>query len=156
MNTKLSTQPELIACARSWNIPISLKHSVEISKLLRYKKINLAKQWLEEVILGQRAVPYTRFKHNVGHRAGMAAGRFPEKAAREFLRLVKSVEANAQVKGLNSSHLKICKIIANRASLPLTGSRFRYSTKRTNLEIEVREQAEKKEQKTTAMAEAKA
>lgn len=128
-----------IAVARALNLPFSSKHGMEISRALRYKNTTFAKQFLEEVIVLKRAVPFTRHFHNVGHKPGMSSGRYPIKAAKEFLHLVKSVEANAQSKGLNVSALKITKIIANKASVPFTGGRFRRATKRTHLEIEVRE-----------------
>ena len=127
------------AQAKSLNLPISTKHSVEICNSLRYKRTDYAKQFLEEVIGLNRAVPFKRFNRDMGHKAGMAAGRFPQKAAQEFLSLVKSVEANAQFKGLNTSNLKITKILANKASVPATGGRHRSGTKRTNLEVEVKE-----------------
>jgi len=141
---------EHLASAKAQNIPVSTKHSVEISRHLRYKKTTFAKSFLEDVIRLRKAVPFYRFDQDLGHKAGMAAGRFPQKAAKEFLRLVKSVEANAQSKGLNSSALKITKILANKASIPLTGGRHRRGTKRTHLEIEVREISAKKEKREKA------
>jgi len=139
--------PEHFASAKALNLPISAKHSIEISKSLRYKSTDYAKRFLEEVSVLKRAVPFNRFNRDMGHKAGMSAGRYPQKAAKEFLKLIQSVEANAQFKGLNTSHLKIVKIIANKASVPVTGGRHRYGTKRTNLEVEVKEAAKKKEVK---------
>lgn len=141
------TSPEHSARASANNLPISTKHGIEISRFLRYKSVAEAKKLLEEVIALKRAVPFRRFKRDIGHKAGMAAGRFPKKAAGEFLGLMKAVEANAQFKGLDSSNLKIVKILANKASVPLTGGRHRRGTKRTSLEVEVKELAAKKEKK---------
>ncbi|MBI2151754.1 50S ribosomal protein L22 [Candidatus Woesearchaeota archaeon] len=129
--------PAHLAMARALNLPVSTKHCIEISNFLRYKKTDLAKQLLEEVIAEKRAVPYKIFNDNVGHKPGMMSGRFPQKAASEVLKLIKSVEANAQNKSLDTNNLKITKIIANRASVPFTGGRHRTATKRTHLEIEV-------------------
>lgn len=136
-----------MAFAKALNLPISTKHGIEISNYLRYKKTTFAKNFLEEVIALKKAVPFITFNNNVGHKAGMSAGRYPQKAAKEFLSLVKSVEANAQMKGLNSSSLKITKLLANKASEPMTGGRHRRGTKRTHLEIEVKEIAGKKEKR---------
>ena len=48
------------------------------------------------------------------------------------------------MKGLDTANLKITKILANKASIPMTGGRHRRGTKRTHLELEVREFANKK------------
>ena len=149
MTTKKTANPEHFARANSFNVPISTKQSIEISKSLRYKRTNYAISFLEEVIGLRKAVPFKTFNRDMGHKAGMSSGRFPQKAAKEFLRLVKSVEANAQFKGLNTSNLKITKLVANKGVVPITGGRHRRATKRTNLEIEVKEVSgkEKKEKK---------
>ena len=133
-----------MATATFKNISASTKHCVEISNALRFKSTNFAKKYLEGVIQQERAVPFRRFYHNVGHKVGMSAGRFPVKAAAQFLMLLKSVEANAHVKGLNTTHLKIVKLIANKASTPFTGGRMRTKTKRTHLDIAVAEITESK------------
>lgn len=134
---------ESLARAFSRDLPVSTKQCVEICSYLRYKRTNEAKKILEEVIGLRKAIPFKKFKMNIGHKAGMAAGRFPQKAAKEMLRLIKSAEANAQFKGLNTANLKITKILANKASIPVTGGRRRTKTKRTHLEIEVKEVKEK-------------
>ncbi len=147
---KQSVGKEHLATAKSLDLHISSKHSVEICNSLRYKTTAYAKKFLQEVTELKAAVPYRRHVRNVGHKAGMSTGRFPEKAARQFLKLINSVEANAQFKGLNTSELKITKILANRASLPMGGGRHRYKTKRTHLEVEVKELSPKKEGKKKA------
>ncbi len=132
-------ETEHLASAKILNIAISTKHGIELSRALRYKNTSYAKRFLENVVSGASPVPFRRFKGDVGHKAGMAAGRFAQKAAKEFLRLVKSVEANAQDKGLDTSNLKIVKILTNKASIPQTGGRQRSATKRSHIEIAVKE-----------------
>jgi len=144
MKAKTEIKPEHVAKASLQNIDISTKQSVEISRNLRYRSTTYAKQLLEQVVAMKKAIPYRRFIHDIGHRAGMSTGRYPQKAAKHFLRLVKSVEANAQAKGLNIASLKITKILANKASIPQTGNRWHRGTKRTHVEIEVQEMASKK------------
>lgn len=144
MKEKKETGKERVACARATNLNVSTKHCIEISRFLRYKNTGFAKTFLGRVIALKEPVPFRRFRHNVGHKPGMAAGRYPQKAAKEFLKLIKSVEANAQVKGLNTANLKITKLVANKASIPLTGGRQRRGTKRSHLEIEVEERKELK------------
>ncbi len=132
------------AKARLTNLSVSTKHSIEISKYLRYKKVSAAKVFLENVVLLKSAVPFKTHNMDMGHKRGIGPGRYPTKAAKEFLTLLKSVESNAQDKGLNTDNLKISKLIANKASIPMTGGRHRQATKRTHLEVEVIEGKEKK------------
>ena len=133
-----------VATARMRNLPISTKHSIEISRHLRFKPTSKAKAFLEEVVLKAKPIPFKRFVRDIGHKAGMASGRYPVKAAKEFLSLIKSSEKNAEDLGLNTESLKIVHLLANKASIPMTGGRMRGATKRTHLEIKVAEVAEKK------------
>lgn len=130
---------EIYAKASCQNMPVSSKHCIETCKMLRYKTTTLAKKMLEEVLKFDRAVPFPKFARDIAHRPGIGSGRYPQKASKYILYLIKSVEANAQAKNLDVSHLKIVKILANRAPIPRTGGRFRHGTKRTHLEIEVKE-----------------
>ena len=126
------------------SIHMSPKHAIEICSTLRYKTTNQAKKILMDAISLKKAIPFKRFNKDMGHKRGMAAGRYAPKAASEVLKLVKSVEANAQDLGLDTTALKISKILANRAARPMTGGRNRGLPKRTHVEIEVVETQVKK------------
>ncbi|MDO8511016.1 MAG: 50S ribosomal protein L22 [Nanoarchaeota archaeon] len=128
-----------LAAAKALNLPVSTKHCIEICDSLRYKDVSYAKKFLEEVVGLKRAVPFRKYVMNTGHKKGMSTGRYPTKAASEILKLLKSVEANAHFKGLNTGSLKITKLIANRAPIPFGGGRHRTKTKRTHVEVEVKE-----------------
>lgn len=154
-NKQIKVQEEHLARAKTHSLPVSTKHCVEICRTLRYKTISQAKKILEEVFTFKKAIPFKRHKKDTGHKPGIAAGRFPQKASKEVLRLLKAVEANAQFKGLNTSSLKITKILANKAPAPSTGGRHRHTTRRTHLEIEVTETKEKKKPKDSSPPEAK-
>lgn len=147
------------ATARLLSAPISTKQSVELSRYLRYEEVAWAKIFLEDVMARRKPVPYKWATKDLGHKPGMAGGRFPQKAAGHFLQLLKSAEANAQFKGLNTGSLKISKLIANKASIPFSGGRGRHGTKRTHIEIEVIEKkqkkAENKKEEKSAINEAK-
>lgn len=147
MKKETKTETGHRAVAKALNLPISTKHCIEISSFLRYKSTRFAKEYLQNVVTLRKAIPFKKFIRDIGHKAGMSAGRFPRKAAAEFLKLLNSVEANAQSKGLNTSSLKIIKLLANRAAVPMTGGRRRRGTKRTHIEIEVSEVSRKKEKK---------
>ncbi len=129
--------PEHTASAAVKNVAVSMKQCVEISNCLRYHSTKYAKQFVEEVATLQRAVPFRRYNKDMGHKPGMAAGRFPQKAAKVFLTLLKSVEANAQVKGLDPSNLKIVRLMANQAAVPFGGGRLQHGTKRSHIEVVV-------------------
>jgi len=137
-----------MARAMGRSTPVSFKQSVEICNFIRGKKLNLAKQVLNRIIKKKQALPFKRFNSDIGHKKGMAAGRYPGKASREVLDLLNLVEANAQFKGLNTSNLIICHINANKASTTMRFGRKRSRrAKRTNFEIIVQEKAGKKEEK---------
>ena len=76
-----------------------------------------AKEFLEDVIDKKKAVPYYRYRGKVPHRKqlrGHDAGRFPEKAAGVLLKILDSVEANAEFKGLYADRLRIIHVVAHR------------------------------------------
>ena len=100
---------------------------------------------LQEVAAHKRALPYKKYNKDLGHKAGMAAGRYPEKTIREILKILDSAEMNAQFKGLNSSKLHIAHVAAHKASSPLHSGRHRgRHMKRTHVEIILEEREEKK------------
>ncbi len=137
-------EAEASATAKAMNLPISTKHSIEISSFLRSRHTADAKKVLVQVIAMKKPLPFRRFNKDTGHRPGMAAGRFPRKAARHFLDLLESVEANAHFKGMDMSALAISHITANRAPRPRTGGRLPHRPKRTHLEIRVTERESSK------------
>jgi large subunit ribosomal protein L22 len=137
---------ELMARAVGRDLSISKKQSVEICNWIRYKTTKQATRILEDAIGMKQPIPFTRFNWNVGHRPGMGPARYAVKAATEILMLVKSVEANAQVKGLNTGNLKIVHINAQKAPTPHHYGRQRGTKmKRTHIELVVQEKAQKAE-----------
>ena len=124
------------------SLPISFKQSVEICNFIRNKNVNYVKKVLSEVINQKLAIPFKRFNWDMGHKKGMAAGRYPKKASTEILNLINHVEANAQFKGLNTANLVVTHIIANKASKAMHFGRKRSREfKKTNIEIVVYEKA---------------
>ena len=121
------------------SLPFSTKQGKEVCNFLRYKKTEFAKEFLEKVVALKTPVPYRIAVKDLGHKAGIGPGRFPQKAAGFFLQAVKSVKANAQYKGLDINSLVISKILVNKAAIPFTGKRQQVKSKRTHIEIEVEE-----------------
>jgi len=90
---------------------ISHKHAREISLAIKGKSIEKARELLENVIAKKEAIPYRRYNNEVAHRSnirdGFFAGRFPKKAASEFLRMLDNLESNAEYKGMDLDRLRI-------------------------------------------------
>ncbi len=110
--------PDRTAIASGRDLRISPKASREICHYIKGMRLDKAKEVLQEVIELKRPIPYRRHKKKVAHRKGVEgfdAGRFPQKAAGVVLKLLDSVEANAEFKGLYTDRLKIIHIAAHRA-----------------------------------------
>lgn len=147
-------------CAKAVGLalPVSLKQSVMICRFIRNKKVQLAKKHLSDVILKKRAIPFTRFGGDVGHKPGMASGRFPVKACKNILALLESAEANAQFKGLSTADLIIRHASAQKG--PDTwhyGRKIRRQAKRAHIELvlEERKTAKKEKKQKTVKKNAK-
>ena len=82
----------------------------------------------------KKAVP---MKGEIPHRKGkMMSGRYPKKASENFIKLLKSLEANARNHDVDEP--VIVEAIANKAQRPY--SRFgRWQKKRTHVMIKARE-----------------
>jgi large subunit ribosomal protein L22 len=110
--------PDRTAIASGRDLRISPKASREICRYIKGMRLDKAKEALQEVVELKRPIPYRRHKKKVAHRKGVEgfdAGRFPQKAAVAVLKLLDSVEANAEFKGLYTDRLKIIHIAAHRA-----------------------------------------
>ena len=88
---------------------ISHKHARETAKAIKGLTLEKARDYMLSVIAKERAIPFARFKNQVGHRSdpGMMSGRYPEKTAGEFLKLLDNLESNAEYKGMDLDRLKI-------------------------------------------------
>ena len=139
---------EHMARAIGMSLPISFKQSVEICSFIKNKSANYAKKILQNVAEKKMAVPFRRFTFDLGHKKKIGPGRYPEKASKEFIRLIDNVEANAQFKGLNTSNLIIAHISAHKGAKTWHyGRKTRRKMKRTNVEIIVEEKTKKSEGK---------
>jgi large subunit ribosomal protein L22 len=136
------------ARAMATELDISPKHAIEIAAFLRRKNTDDAIAYLAQVRDLQKAIPFRRFKRNVAHKRGLptvASGRYPVKAAKEYIRLLESVKKNAEYIGLDTGALKIVHITANRGRrttgfFPRAMGRATPKRRETvNLEVIVRE-----------------
>lgn len=110
------------------DLPISTKHSMAICDFIRGKRIEGLIPELEKVI--KLKVPM-RMKGEIPHRHGnIMSGRYPINACKSFINLLKSLQANASVNGIENPRIVLAK--ANKASRPYRrGGRERF--KRTNV-----------------------
>lgn len=98
---------------------ISHKHAREIAVQLKGMSIEKARDYLQDVVNKQRAVPFRRYKIQVGHRSdpGVMSGRYPEKSATEFIKLLDNLESNAEYKGMDLDRLKIVSTTVHKGVL---------------------------------------
>ncbi len=119
LNYSIEPDPEKTSKSIGKELHISRKHDHEICSTIKGMKVDDARELLEDVSVLKQAVPYKRYKRNIPHRKGMCTGRYPQKAARDFLRVLKNAENNARYKGLDSDNLRISHITTK------TGHTFR-------------------------------
>jgi ribosomal protein L22 len=117
--TKQQTQIlEKTAIVNGKNLPVGLKHAIALSKFIRGKDIDVAIKQLEDVARMRMAIPMAG---EIPHRRGMnktsGSGRYPVKGAGEFIRLLKSLKANAIVKEIELEKY-VVHAIPNNASRP--------------------------------------
>ena len=126
------------AVVNAHNLPISTKYSAAICRFIKNKKIENAIADLEQVLVLKKAVP---MKGEIPHRKGkgIMSGRFPKKATQNFIRLLKSLSANANHNGLENPIL--VEAVANIGSRPY-GKFGRVRKKRTHVKIKVKEKEE--------------
>ncbi len=115
------------------SLPISTKDSVAICKFVKNKTIERALVDLDLVSKFKKAIP---MKGEVPHRKGkgMMAGRYMTKPVGYFIKMLKNLQANANVNGIEEA--VIVEAIPNRASRPY-GRFGRVKRKRTHIHIKV-------------------
>ena len=108
--------------ARGSALRAHFKHCREVCHNIKGMKLPKAKAYLEDVLQFKQAVAFTKFTGGCGrHAQGKlrnAAGskcRWPQKATKIVLDLLKNAEANAEMKGLDVDELIVKHSQANRA-----------------------------------------
>ncbi len=103
------------AIVRGKDLHISTKHSVAICRLVRGKKMEKAVAELEKVLKKEKPI---KMKGEIPHRKGKGRerGRYPIKACKVFIKLLKSLAANSSVNGLEEPYIFVAK--ADQASRP--------------------------------------
>jgi large subunit ribosomal protein L22 len=128
------------AFAQGRNMPVSWKDCTEIGRFIKGDSVEKAERKLEKVIEKDLAVPYTKFDSDVGHRSGHGdSGRYPEKASKEILEVLRSAASNAEHEGLNPGALEVQNVITNKGQEMRTPGRHPGETKAAHVKIIVGE-----------------
>jgi large subunit ribosomal protein L22 len=128
------------------NLPVSTKATIEIAAFIRGKQIDKVIEYLQRVVEKKAAIPYKRYKE-VGHRPGMAGGRYPKNASMEIIKLLNRLKKDAASKGLDSAKLHIIHSAACRGATLWHYGRRRTRRKNTRIELIAREFEIKQEEK---------
>lgn len=134
---------EKMARAMGVALPISTKKTVELCNFIRGRGVSKVLRLLEGVVNEKVAVPFRRYgKGGTGHKPGIGPGKYPKKACLEFIKLLKQAEANAKVKGLDTTKLVITAVVAKKGAQSWHfGRQRRVRMKRTHVEVVVAEAA---------------
>ena len=140
---KKDTTPKIkkdYAIVNGKSLPISAKDAKFICKFIKNKKIPKAIEDLEQVLVFKKPIP---MKGEIPHRKGkIMSGRFPVKAVRVFISLLKSLQGNVNMHEIEEAFIK--EAMANIAQRPF--GRFGIKRKRTHVSIKAIER-KKKEKK---------
>lgn len=141
---------EDIARAKANEVDISPKHAFEIARFIRRMRTDDAIEYLTRVAALEKAIPLRVYNKKVPHRRGLVrwhTGRYPQKAAKVYIRLLNAAQKNAEYIGLDAANLKIVHVQANRgrrheAFFPRAMGRATPKNRETvNIEVIVREVA---------------
>jgi len=141
------------AKALKYDLDVSYKQLSQVCGNLQGTYATSAVSFLEDVIKGNRFVIFRKFNKKMGARKGGRKGRFPGKAARIALMVLRNAIANAEFKGMDPERLFILFANANlQASFPRTmavGRWMRHDFETSKMEIVLVEKGktEEKEQK---------
>ncbi|MGY4884210.1 MAG: uL22 family ribosomal protein [Nanobdellota archaeon] len=130
------------------SVPVSTKYAMNICKFVKGKRIGDAIRDLEQVTMLKKAVPMKgEYAHKKGK--GMSSGRYPQRAAKHFIVLLKSLAGNA-----NNHEILEPIIVEARANwAPAPRGRFgRVRRKRTHItlravEMKIKENKNKEKKK---------
>lgn len=103
------TPGERTVKAMGRDMNVSFKDMIMIAEALRGRTIPKAVQILEAAIALKQPIPYRRFNKGIGHRKGdtFKCGKYPKKAGKLALAIVKNLQTNAEFKGYDPEKVKI-------------------------------------------------
>jgi len=113
----VETDPDTTAKGMLRERHMSHKHSKAIAREIKGMTADEAREYLQQVIDGERSVPFKQHNSGVGHRSdidGWDAGRYPEKASEAFLDLITNVVNNADEQGFDGESMEIMHVAAHK------------------------------------------
>jgi len=114
------------------SVPISTKQAVAICNFIKNKNVDKA---IEDLKLSEKMRKPIPMRGEIPHKKGIMSGRYMVNASGEFIKLLKSVKANAIAHNLELDNLKVHGM-ANVASRPARrGGRTKF--KRTHVQIKL-------------------
>jgi ribosomal protein L22 len=129
---------------KGFGLGISPKESFSFCNMIRDRTVDTAIRMTEEVLLYKRVVKMNNREVPHQHGRGVMAGRFPMNTAKEFLKMLKSLKANAIHHEIELEKAVIsCK--ADFASRPYKRGGARM--KRTNVIMSLAKKKEVKQEK---------
>lgn len=96
---------------------MSFKHSKAVAREIKGMTAGDARAYLEQVVEGERSVPFKQHNSGVGHRKdidGWDAGRYPEKVSKAFLDLLENVVNNADEQGFDGEVMTVTHVAAHK------------------------------------------
>ncbi len=117
MRYSIEKDPDKSAKAFGRELHCSPKYSENIARFIKGMKVNKAKEILEEIISLRRPVPFRTHNKKLAHRKGIGPGRYPERAAREMLKIIENAENNAEYKGLDLEEMFISHVSAYKGEM---------------------------------------
>ncbi|HID04641.1 MAG TPA: 50S ribosomal protein L22 [Candidatus Caldiarchaeum subterraneum] len=96
-------------------VDVSPKWAREVCQAVKGLTIAEAKKLMEDVVAQRRMIPYRRYRKKRAHHAQTKGpGGYPVKVAKVMLKLLDSLEANAEFKGLDVDRVKIVHAAAHK------------------------------------------
>ena len=140
---KIQRAKKTEAVVNATAVPISTLDSIYICNFIRKKTIAKAIADLEDVLAMKRVIP---MKGEVPHRKGkgVMSGRYPKIPCQHFIKLLKTLQANSNVNGLENPI--ISEAFANMGSRPY-GRFGRIRRKRTHIKLKATEKTNKEKKK---------
>ncbi len=118
------------AVVKGFDLPISTKYSMALCRFVKGKTTEQAMKDLNLVLKKKKVV---KMKGEIPHRhgKGIMSGRWPQNASAHFIKLVKTLDANARQNGIEGD-IKITSASATIASMPY-GRFGKHRKKRTHV-----------------------
>lgn len=148
MEKEKAKKTEKIAKVNAIYINVSKKYAISICKFIKNRNPEKMIEILKQVQEKKVAIPmHAEVPHRHSMPKGQVAGRYPINASKIFIKLLKSLMANASNIGLNEKELIISTAMTNKAPSQYRGTRMAYGRKkfkRCHVYLEAREIKQKK------------